>query len=183
MRGRTIALEPIETSTSQDPAAGSLEELYVRHAPDAVRLAYLLTRDAALAEDVAQEAFIRVAGRFRHLRSMGAFDAYLRKTVVNLCMSHHRRMRTARAYAERERARIGGREASAAPVDVETREEVRAALAALPERQRVAVVLRFYGDLSEQQVGDAMGCSVTAARSLVFRAMETLRRRIGGEER
>jgi RNA polymerase sigma-70 factor (sigma-E family) len=148
-----------------------------------VRLAYLLTHDAALAEDVAQEAFIRVAGRFRHLRSMGAFDAYLRRTVVNLCMSHHRRTRTARAYVEREKARMGGHEVSAAPVDVETRDEVRAALAALPERQRAAVVLRFYGDLSEQQVADAMGCSVTAARSLVFRAMETLRQRIGGEER
>ena len=44
----------------------------------------------------------------------------------------------------------------------------------LPERQRAAVVLRYYEDLPEQQVAQAMGCSVTAARSLVFRAMETL---------
>jgi RNA polymerase sigma-70 factor (sigma-E family) len=183
MRGRTITLEPTETTAADEPAAGRLEELYVRHAPEAVRLAFLLTRDAALAEDITQEAFIRVTGRFHHLRSMGAFDAYLRTTVVNLCMSHHRKVRTARAYVEREAARTGGREASAAPVDIETRDEVRAALATLPERQRAAVVLRFYGDLSEQQVAEAMGCSVTAARSLVFRAMETLRQSIGGEER
>lgn len=60
---------------------------------------------------------------------------------------------------------------------------MRAALAQLPIRQRAAVVLRFYADLSEQQVADALGCSVTAERSLVFRAMETLRTRIGGDER
>lgn len=159
----------------------SLEELYVRHTPDAARLAFLLTHDAALAEDIAQEAFVRVAGRFQHLRSVGAFDAYLRRTVVNLCLSHHRKQRHARAYIERQRGRAGG-EVQAADLDLETRDELRSALAELPERQRAAVVLRFYGDLSELQVADSLGCSVSAARSLVFRAMESLRERMEGEE-
>jgi RNA polymerase sigma-70 factor (sigma-E family) len=162
-----------------EPREGSLEDRYVRHAPEALRLAYLLTSDAALAEDIAQEAFIRVAGRFRHLRTPDSFDAYLRRTVVNLCMSHHRRRRVERAYLERE----AGRQARAVePPDVAGRDELRRALAALPMRQRAAVVLRYYDDLPEQRVAEILGCSVPAARSLVFRAIESLRATIGGDE-
>ena len=162
-----------------EPREGSLEDRYVRHAPGAVRLAYLLTSDAALAEDITQEAFIRVAGRFRHLRTPDSFDAYLRRTVVNLCMSHHRRRRVERAYAEREASRPT---APVEPPDLGSRDELRRALAALPMRQRAAVVLRYYEDLPEQRVAEILGCSVSAARSLVFRAMETLRTTIGGDE-
>lgn len=168
---------------SDEPHVGGLEDLYLRHAPEVVRLAFLLTRDGATAEDIVQEAFVRVAGRFHHMRSPGAFDAYLRRTVVNLCMTHHRRQRTARDYVLRAAAGAGRTEPGAGLPDIETRDEVRAALAQLPIRQRAAVVLRFYADLSEQQVADALGCSVTAARSLVFRAMGTLRTSIGGDER
>lgn len=157
------------------PSPGSLEDLYVRHAPDAVRLAYLLTSDGPLAEDLTQEAFIKVAGRFRHLRDANAFEAYLRRTVVNLCMSHHRRRRVEREYVSREAGRAP---TTVAPPDIGARDELRAALATLPMRQRAAVVLRYYQDLPEQQVAQALDCSLTAARSLVFRAMETLRTQI-----
>jgi RNA polymerase sigma-70 factor (sigma-E family) len=158
---------------------GSLEDLYVRHLPELTRLAFLLTRDVASAEDLAQEAFIKVAGRLRNLRSPEAFDAYLRRTVVNLCMSYHRREKVARTYAERERARASGRAPASELPDVATTDEIRTALADLPTRQRTAIVLRFYADLTEAQMADSLGCSVGAARQLVFRAMETLRNRIG----
>jgi len=158
---------------------GSLEDLYVRHLPELTRLAFLLTRDVASAEDLAQEAFIKVAGRLRNLRSPEAFDAYLRRTVVNLCMSYHRREKVARAYAERERARTSGRAPASELPDVETTDEIRTALADLPDRQRAAIVLRYYADLTEAQIAESLGCSVGAARALVFRAMETLRDRIG----
>lgn len=164
-----------------EPRPGSLEDLYVRHVPEATRLAYLLTHNDAIAEDVAQEAFIKVAGRLRQLRSPDAFAAYLRKTVINLCITYFRRERTARAYVEHEMARSAGREPASALPDIETRDEVRTALAELPARQRAAVILRFYADLSEDQIAHALGCSVGAAGSLVFRAMETLRSRMGGE--
>jgi RNA polymerase sigma factor (sigma-70 family) len=143
---------------------GSLEDLYVRHVPEATRLAFLLTRDAATTEDVAQDAFIRVAGRLRHLRTPDGFGAYLRRTVVNLCISHHRREKVARVYAERERARTAGREPTTGLPDVETHNELRTALAHLPYRQRAAVVLRFYADLPDEQIGQALGCSIGAAR-------------------
>ena len=165
-----------------DPRSGRLEDLYVRHVPQATRIAFLLTRDRSTAEDVVQEAFIKVTGRLRHLRSPEAFDAYLRRAVVNLCMSHHRRERTARIFVAKERARAAGRELETGIPDVETHDELRTALAQLPDRQRAAVVLRFYADLPEERVASALGCSVGAARNLVFRAMETLRSRIGGVE-
>jgi RNA polymerase sigma-70 factor (sigma-E family) len=182
MRERPVLMRSDERVVAGiEPRAGSLEDLYIRHVPDAMRLAYLLTRDGPAAEDVAQEAFIKVAGRLRHLRSPASFDAYLRRTVINLCMSHHRRQRTARIYVEREAGGPSVREAATGLPDIETQDELRAALVELPDRQRAAVVLRYYLDLSEGEVAYALGCSAGAARSLVFRAMETLRSRIGGE--
>jgi RNA polymerase sigma-70 factor (sigma-E family) len=178
--GRTTVREPSGDTERPDASPGTLEELYLRHAPEAVRLAYLLTRDAALAEDVVHDAFVRVVGRFAHVRDPGSFHVYFRRTVVNLCTSHHRHDRVARAHLERERAMLARTEPATAP-DVETRDELRTALAALPDRQRAAVVLRFYVDLSEEQTAAALGCSVPAARSLVHRAMKELRERIGAE--
>jgi RNA polymerase sigma-70 factor (sigma-E family) len=184
MAGRTTVAETTDdTADGAEPRIGTLEELYLRHAPEALRLAFLLTRDAAGAEDVVQEAFIRVGGRFRHLRSPASFDAYLRRTVVNLCMSQHRRRKIANAYLDRERSRIVRGEPATSTPDVETQDELRVALAALPDRQRAALVLRFYLDQSEEQTAATLGCSVVAARSLVHRAMQTLREQIGSEER
>ena len=151
---------------------GSLAVLYERHASDAVRLAYLITGDREAARDLAQDAFVRVIGRFRHLRSPDAFEAYLRRTVVNLSTSRFRRLGLERAHLERERSR---REPVDAIPDVGVRDELRRALLELPPRQRAAVVLRYYEDLSERQMADALGCSIPAARSLLSRAMQTLR--------
>jgi RNA polymerase sigma-70 factor (sigma-E family) len=158
-------------------SGGGLAELYERHAPAAGRLAYLLTGDRVLAEDLVQEAFVRLVGRFRHLRVPDAFEAYLRRTIVNLHTSQLRRRRVERAYLERE----GRREPSTTDPDMEAREELWRAVLALPPRQRAAIVLRFYEDLSERETADALGCSPSAAKSLVARAMQTLRALIESE--
>ena len=160
--------------------ATGLAELYERHAPAAGRLAYLLTGDRSLAEDLVQEAFARVVGRFRHLRVPDAFEAYLRRTIVNLHTSQLRHKRLERAYLERERNAAVSEETMP---DVGAREELWRALRALPARQRAAIVLRFYEDLSERETGEALGCSPAAAKSLVARAMESLRAEIGSEIR
>ena len=165
---------------SEERRAGGLEDLYERHAPAAVRLAFLLTSDRELSRDIAQEAFVRVAGRFRHLRVPDAFDIYLRRTVVNLCMSHFRRRRLERAHLEREAASPARVQA---PPELGTRDELRRALQQLPARQRTAIVLRYYEDLPEDGVAAAMRCSVPAARSLVSRGMDTLRTIVRSEDR
>jgi RNA polymerase sigma factor (sigma-70 family) len=161
-------------SEELETPSGELEELYTRHVPAATRLAFLITHDEYLAEDLAEDSFLHAIGRFRHLRRPEAFEAYLRRTVVNRCTSHFRRERVARSYVQRQR----GREPRGPEPDVGRRDELRAALAELPPRQRAAVVLRYYADLSEEQAGDALRCSPPAVRSLVARAMETLRARI-----
>jgi hypothetical protein len=78
-----------------------LEDLYAAHGPEAVCLAFLLTGDRDLAEDLAQDAFVRVARRFGDLRRPEAFGPYLRKTVVNLCKGHWRRRKIERTYLAR----------------------------------------------------------------------------------
>jgi RNA polymerase sigma factor (sigma-70 family) len=100
---------------------------------------------------------------------------------VTLCIRHHRHQKAAHAYTEGERARSAGREGATGLPDVETNAELKTALAELPDRQRAAIVLRFYADLTEDQTAQALRCSTGAARALVFRAMETLRARIGGQ--
>src|SRR5262245_3921814 len=152
--------------------------LDVRHMPGAVRLAALITGDADLAQDIAHDAFLRSVGRFRHLRQPEAFEAYLRRAVVNACTSHFRRRKVEAAYL---RGQARG-EASVDEPNHDRRDELRSALSALPPRQRAAVVLRYYADLSEQQAGEALGCSPAAVRSMVARAMETLRERIPRSE-
>src|SRR6266516_2559329 len=84
--------------------ASRLAEVYVRSAPAGFRLAYLLTGDRALAEDLVQEAFLRFVGRLHHLRGPEAFDAYLRRTIVNLSKDVFRRRALERSYLEQETA-------------------------------------------------------------------------------
>lgn len=170
-----------ESERTEAPApAGRLEELYVRNAPGALRLAYFLTGSRELAEDLVQEAFVRVAGRFRHLRMPDAFDAYLRRTIVNLFTSQLRRTRLERAYVKRHGAEPGP---TNDPSDPATRDELWRALQTLPERQRAAIVLRFYEDLSEREAADILACSTGALNQLVVRGMATLRTQIGDDER
>ena len=156
-------------------AAGRLGELYRLHAADGVRLAYLLTGSRPLAEDLVQEAFVRLYGRFRDLRDPGAFEWYLRRTIVNLVRSHYRRVRVERAYLQR---RAGERDEPAEPPDPGIREELWRALLALPERQRTAIVLRYYEDLPEASIAEAMRCPVGTVKSLISRGKERLRQSV-----
>jgi len=80
---------------------GSLSELYVACAPDGIRLAFLLTGDRALAEDLVQDAFAHLVGRLRHLRESDAFRSYLRRMILNLVTSQFRHRRVEGAYLER----------------------------------------------------------------------------------
>lgn len=158
---------------------GSLAELYVAYAPDAVRLAFLLTGDRALAEDLVQDAFARLIGRLRHLRDPNAFGAYLRRTIVNLATSHFRHRRVERAYLER----VATAPAAAANTNDDLDEAMHAVLLRLPERQRAAIVLRFYEDLSDVQTAEILRCSPGTVRSLVTRGMKTLRQALEGMPR
>jgi RNA polymerase sigma-70 factor (sigma-E family) len=147
-----------------------LGTLYATHAPGAVRLAHRITGDRMLAEDLVQEAFVRLATRFPDLRDPGAFGAYLRTTVTNLARSHYRRVSLERTCLEREAATQGMTR------DPETHPEVWDAVLRLPPRQRAAIALRYYEDLSVGQVADALGCPAGTVKSLASRGIARLRR-------
>jgi RNA polymerase sigma-70 factor (sigma-E family) len=153
--------------------SGKLGELYARHAGGALRLAYLLTGDRALAEDLCHEAFVRMIGRFRDLRNPDAFPWYLRQTVVNLARSHFRRAKVERAYLEREARN------PRPPVDDPAEGEgLWERLLELPERERAAIVLRYYEDLSEAETADVLRCPVGTVKSLVSKGIARLRAEI-----
>lgn len=154
-----------------------LEDLYAAHAGEAFRLAYLLTGSRDLADDLAQEAFVRAVSRFHHLRDRDSFGLYLRRTVVNLANSHWRHQSVERRYLTRQ---LEGRPAQAEMPDVETRDTVWHLLEQLPARQRAALVLRYYEDLTEHQAAVVLGVSVRALNSLVARGLDRLRRSEGG---
>jgi RNA polymerase sigma-70 factor (sigma-E family) len=150
----------------------TLAEVYERSAPGGFRLAYLLTGDRALAEDLVQEAFLRFVGRLHYLRDPEAFDAYLRRTIVNLSKDVFRRRAVERSHLERRTAEL--REGRT-DRDVATYESMRAALLSIPQRQRAAIVLRYYEDLQESDIADMLRCRPATVRSLVARGLAALR--------
>jgi RNA polymerase sigma-70 factor (sigma-E family) len=146
-------------------------------APGALRFAYLLTGERELAEDLVQDAFIKVMGRFADLRRPDAFTAYLRKTIVNLSYGTFRHRRVERSYLSQQRRYA---EPQSAGLDPERDDELWHRLAELPVRQRTALVLRYYEDLSEKQTAAAMGCSLRTVKALVNRGLTGLRAQEGG---
>lgn len=127
--------------------------------------------DAGLAEELAQDAFVRVIERWPSVSTMAAPEAWTYRVAFNLANSRlRRRMAEHRAH---QRDRVGP--VAACDVDVAEVVAVRAAIADLPPRQRRAVILRFYGDLSIDQVAAAMGCRPGTVKAHLHQAMTSLR--------
>lgn len=154
-----------------------------------LKLAMRYTRNHADAEDAVQDIFMRAYGGLRHFRGDSAFYSWLHRIAVNSAKTALAlRARNARAFAPS--AEIGD-ESGAASLqlkDVDTPEElaltdeicgaVNAAIGALCEEQRTAIVLREIDGLSYEQVASAMSCPVGTVRSRVFRAREAIDHRL-----
>lgn len=156
----------------------TVEDLYRLHAQDARRLAYLLTGSREAADDITQDAFIRVIGRLGHLRDPTAFGPYLRRTVVNITRMWFRRGKVEARYVA---SQADSFRASAETPDLAELEGLRRSLLKLPYRQRAAIALRFYVDLSNEEIGDLLGCAVGTVRSLVSRGLASIRAEMGGD--
>lgn len=158
--------------------ASELDRLYVEHIDGAVRLAYLLCGDPHLARDLAHDAFIRVASRLKRLTAPGSFRAYLNRTIINLTRDHFRRASVRRRHVQR----TSNDEPAIELPDVVERDAMWSALKQLSSRQRAALVLRYYEDLSEREAADALDCSVPALKSLVRRGLMSLREEMGVDD-
>lgn len=183
---RTLAvMEPPTRRTSPD-ADAALTEVYDAHWVSLVRLAWLLLRDQSRAEEVVQDAFIATYPRIAELRATGGAVAYLRRSVVNGCRSVQRRQGVERRYLRRhlESVDLPGRRADASAesgaLDHDAHAHMVAALQQLPRRQREVLVLRYYLDLSEAQIADALAISPGAVKSHASRGLATLRTLVEG---
>lgn len=151
--------------------------LYQAHALSLGRLALVMLGDAAAAEDVVHDAFLGLYRRWDSLADPSAAPSYLRTSVLNGC-------RTVIRHRSRPGIPAGGRPLESAEATVLHGEEHRAVLAAirrLPARQREALVLRYYLDLSEDQTAAAMGVSRGAVKSATSRAIAAVGRMLREE--
>ncbi|KAA0235576.1 MAG: RNA polymerase sigma-E factor [Acidimicrobiales bacterium] len=152
-----------------EPDAGSgFDPFYRSQYASMVRLAYLMTGSAATAEELVQESFLRVHQRWA---TVAHPTAYTRRAVVNACRSHNRRRRV----EERHRRRVDEQ-----VIDLDA-DELSDALAALSYRQRAAIVLRFYLDLGEKEIAEALGCRLGTVGPLITRGLAQLRGALADE--
>lgn len=140
-----------------------VEAVYRRERPRLVRVAYLLTGSTVIAEDLVQEAFVAT---WHRLATVDQPAAYVRQTVVNLARKHYRR-------ADLERRHAPQPPGTQLPPEID---DTWAALWELSDRERTALVLRFYEDLEVADVAAAMSCRLGTAKSLIHRGVASLRR-------
>ena len=153
----------------------ALGELVRRHQQKAFALAFRMLQRRDQAEDVVQEGFLRVCRAAPRYRPQARFTTWLYRIVTNLCLDRARRAKHAPAPLP-EGSREPSRDPEPDPVETcERAERVRQAVAALPERQRTAVVLHRYQGLSHAAVAEATGWSRSAVESLLVRAYARLR--------
>jgi len=154
-------------------AGDAVTHLYAAHYRSLVRLAALLLRDPGAAEEIVQDAFVAMHGAWRRLSDPDRALAYLRRSVVNRSRSALRR----RSVVERHAPGPPPDAASAEHGAMATleRSAVLNALRLLPQRQREVLVLRYYADLSEAEIADAIGISRGTVKSHASRGMAALR--------
>jgi RNA polymerase sigma-70 factor (sigma-E family) len=157
----------------------ALEMLYAAHWRRLVRLAVLLVHDLGTAEEIVQECFVAVHGRWSRLEDPDKALAYLRQSVVNRSRSHLRHLSVVRRHAEREQPLEPVPGADHPAYELARRTAVLAALRALPRRQREVLALRYYVDLSEAEIADTLGISRGAVKSHASRGAAALRERLG----
>jgi len=170
-------------------AAASVTALYAEHALGLVRLAVVVTGDRGAAEDIVQDAFLGLYRRWDQLPDMTAPLAYLRVSVMNGCRTALRRRSRLGLWpggsgGNLDEAAPAGRvaptgvaeSAEASVLLGEEQRVVAAALRKLPRRQREAVVLRYYLDLSVEETAQVMGVSLGTVKSATHRALAAVGR-------
>lgn len=158
-----MATRPAERRARASGDAWTFEGLYRSHYGRMVVLARLMIGGMAQAEEIVQDAFVQL---YRNWTSIEYPLTYLRIAVVNGCRSYGRRRAVERRHPVSDQG----------PVVLDTTAiAVRDALQVLTPRQRAAIVLRYYDDLSEREIADALGCQPGTVKSLLSRSMAKLK--------
>ena len=165
MRDRALPAERVVPDVSPSESDAAFTALYRAHYPSLVRLAAVIVDDDAVAEEVVQEAFARL-----HMRWSRVDDpaSYVRRSTVNGCRDVLRRRRLERTFLRRQTTTDQHPEP----------DFLGDALARLPARERIALVLRHYEGLSEQQIAEALGCPPGTVKTLLHRGGKRLRQQL-----
>ncbi|MGI5165611.1 RNA polymerase sigma factor [Spirillospora sp. CA-253888] len=167
MKAETAMMERV-----RDDASSAVTELYRGHALGMMRLALVMVGDKPTAEDVVQEAFAGLYRRWPTLRDRDKALTYVRSAVLNGCRHAVRRRR--RPFRAHHAPPVWSAEAAA--LAGEEQREVLAAMHRLPARQREALVLRYFAELSEEEIAEAMGVSRGTVKSTTSRGIAALGR-------
>ena len=167
----------------------ALDVLVARYRDPVAHLLFRMVREAALAEELAQEVFLRVYRARASYKPAARFTTWLFRIATNVGLNALRdgRMRRARETSMEAALEAGTQLAAMADpaataeqalLERERRDQIRRAVEELPEKQRLAVLLHKYQELDYAEIADILDCSESALKSLLFRAYETLRVRL-----
>jgi RNA polymerase sigma-70 factor (sigma-E family) len=174
---RRLAAVGTSVGAAEPDPMDEMRDLYERCHADMVRFAAFLTGRVDAAEDIAQEAFLRVFDAWDRIDDPERAQAYLRTTVVNLVRGGHRREQTAERNADRHLAAVPSAEEDA--LGELNRQRVLDAVAALPLRQRACVVMRHWMRMTETEIADTLEVSVGSVRTHAKRGTKALQTRLG----
>jgi RNA polymerase sigma-70 factor (ECF subfamily) len=157
--------------------------LYVRHRDRVFRTALRFLAEEPAARDVTQEVFLSLFAHAKSYRPTGTFLSYLRRVTANRCMnvraSAHETRRVQSADAVLREVADQSPDPEARLQHEQTAAAVRAAIVALPPRQRMAVILSRFEGLSYEEIAATLECSISSVESLLFRARQGLARSLG----
>lgn len=166
------------------------EALVERYRRPLLGFVYRMLRDQGASEELLQEAFLRVYLHRDRYRPQAGFRTWMYRIAYRLALNHVRDHRKERAHDSLDEpesvvgamladGRLNPEQQLLAATEAQRRQQrIRAAIAALPERQRTAVVLHRYQGLEYEEIGAILRLSSSATKSLLFRAYETLRREL-----
>lgn len=171
----------------KDGDSASFSILLEKHRSPVIHFLYRMVQNQAIAEELAQEVFLRVYRSRSTYEPTARFTTWLFRIATHLALNSLRDGRNERAQ-ERLDEQVGDMPARQLPdgkpsveqamVDWSKVQEVRRAIAALPEKQRAAVLMHKYEEMEYSQIAKVLNCSESAVKSLLFRAYETLRARL-----
>lgn len=172
----SMALHDVPAAVGSDALVAALHREHYR---DLVRLAGLLLHDRGASEEVVQDAFVQLHLRWRRLHDPDRAAAWLRSAVLNGARSRLRHLEVRRRHSPGPAGSHESAEDTAVSGDAHQR--MLRTLDSLPARQREAVVLRYYLDLSEAEMAAVMGVSAGSVKTHLHRGLAALHTRLEGQ--
>lgn len=178
MRTRSADDDELMTAISEGDET-AFAELMQRHRRWVRGLVCAFVRDSQQAEDVTQEVFARVHLSAGNYTRQGSFIAWLKRVAVNRAKDHLRRNRQAELTAEREREFVQETDVAFDPSEAllsnALKDDLRAAIQTLPDEQRMTLIMRFFGDMSVQDIAWALRCPEGTIKSRIFHGLRRVR--------